>query len=374
MYWALDTGLLLQRAKNNGFLAALLLMAFCCSTVLFAYLRALLDKRLTRTVFRRGDLNACSKELLNAASESQTEDELLEKSAALMADYVGAERYGIVELPSSRTAGWVGVETPLRFSRGDSKVLQLGARGGGRRYLHDDLESLQYLANLLVEQVERFRTSELQRLAQTAELRALQAQVNPHFLFNALNTLYGTIGRESFEARRLVLNLADLFRYCLQRDRTFIPLGEEIEIVQAYLEIEKLRLQDRLSFEISAHPNTRHLMIPVLSVQPLVENAVKHGISKLSSKGRIRVAATELNGLLQVVVEDNGNGLQSAPKSTGLGIGLENVRQRLLLSYGDRAQLSIQSSTAGCCVTLLIPSERVVPEGAESVRSDAVRS
>ncbi len=358
MYWTLNTGQLLQRAKDNDFLAALLLIGFCCSLVLFAQLRTFVDRRLTRTVFRRGDLNGCSKDLLNAASESQTEHELLMKSAALMARFVGAERHQVAEKYPSKSSAWAEVETPLRFSRGDSLLLLFGPRQGSRRYLHDDIESLQYLANLLVEQVERFRTDELQRLAQAAELRALQAQVNPHFLFNALNTLYGTIGRESFQARRLVLNLADLFRYYLQRDRTFIPLREEIEIVQAYLEIEKLRLQERLSFEIAMDDSVRNRMIPVLSVQPLVENAIKHGISKLSAKGRVRVVAVEEDSMLRVTVEDNGHGLQSSPESAGLGIGLNNVRQRLQLSYGSGAELRIVSSGEGCSVTLLIPRDR----------------
>ena len=106
------------------------------------------------------------------------------------------------------------------------------------------------LGSVIVESVERFRSEELKRLATQAELRALQAQINPHFLFNAFNTLYGTIDRGSFEARRLVLNLTDIFRYFLQGDRSFIPLSEELRIIKAYLEIEALRLGDRLETEL----------------------------------------------------------------------------------------------------------------------------
>ena len=121
-------------------------------------------------------------------------------------------------------------------------------------------------------------------LMSQAELRALQAQINPHFLFNALNTLYGTIGRENPEARRLVLNLADVFRYFLQSDRTFIPVEEELRIVRAYLEIEELRLGPRLRTEIEIDDLALQVSIPALSIQPLVENAVKHGDS--SQDGR----------------------------------------------------------------------------------------
>lgn len=203
--------------------------------------------------------------------------------------------------------------------------------------------------------MERLRANELERLAREAELSALQAQVNPHFLFNALNTLYGTIGRESHDARRLVLNLAELFRYCLQRNRTSISLGEELEIVQAYLEIERLRLGDRLGFEITASPGARRISIPTLSIQPLVENAIRHGISRLSAKGLVEVRAEETGGTLQVSVRDNGPGFEWSSSTMGLGLGLGNVRQRLHLRYGPLSDLRIESNRQGSLVTFSIP-------------------
>ncbi|HEY7306382.1 MAG TPA: histidine kinase [Bryobacteraceae bacterium] len=361
LYWINRSGHLIERSKRNSFAAALLLISFCCSLILFAYARALLQRRLTRSVFRRGDLNLCSKQILLACSESKTETELLESAAGHICEFAGVERFSMsekangVSLAASRP--WAEVELPLRFSRGDSLALSLGPRRGSRRYLAEDIEALSCLSGLLVEQVERFRANELERLMREAELRALQAQVNPHFLFNALNTLYGTIDRESSEARRLVLNLAELLRYCLQRDRTLIPLGEELEIVQAYLEIESLRLGDRLKFEIRASERARKVNIPVLSVQPLVENAVKHGISRLSANGHVRVIARESSGGLLLKVHDNGPGFEDSAINPGLGLGLENVRRRLRLCYGPSAELVIKSSREGCTVVLSIPPE-----------------
>jgi len=366
LYWANESGRLVARARGNAFAAALLLISFCCSLILFAYLRSLVQKRLTSFVFRRGDLNLCSKQILQAASEAHNEQELLEECAGNIRDFVEAERYEIIQAPAdgrSRTGvANDGIrnraELPLRFSRGDSLTLVLGPRRGSRRYLAEDIDPLNFLSGLLIEQVERFRANELQRLAHEAEFRALQAQVNPHFLFNALNTLYGTIGRESAEARRLVLNLAELFRYCLQRNRTLITLGEELEIVQAYLEIESLRLGDRLAFEISASRAVRQAMIPVLSIQPLVENAIKHGVSRLSSKGLVQVRADKTDAMLQVSVCDNGPGFESNGMTTGLGLGLENVRQRLRLCYGPSSDLLLESDREGSVVTLSIPLDR----------------
>jgi two-component system, LytTR family, sensor kinase len=360
LYWANESGQLLAHAEANAFLAALLLMLLCCSLVVFAYLRSLMQKSLTTHVFQRGDLNLCSKQILKAASEAQTEQELLERCAAHIGGFVQAERFELLKLPTAtRTPMALTGETllrlPLRFSRGDSLTLVLGPRHGSRRYLREDLDSLQFLAGLTIEQVERLRTNELQKLAREAELRALQAQVNPHFLFNALNTLYGTISRESFQARRLVLNLAELFRSCLQRGRTLIPLSEELQIVQAYLEIESLRLGDRLSFEISADEAARHASIPALSIQPLVENAIKHGISRLTSKGLLRVRAEQTDGLLQVSVYDNGPGFEPGSAAAGLGMGLDNVRRRLRLCFGPSSDLRCQSDRQGSLVTLHIP-------------------
>ena len=252
------SGKLVDRAGGNGFLAALLVVSFCCSLILFAYVRTVLQRQLTRYVFGRGDLNLYAKQILQASSECDAEERFLERAGMEISRFVEADRFQLVmdtaKQPqnviqqdtetSTRPARWAEVALPLRFSRGDTLTLLLGRRHGSRRYLAEDVNLLQTLTSLVIEQVERLRANQLQRLAHEAELRALQAQVNPHFLFNALNTLYGTISRESFEARRLVLNLADLFRYCLQRDRRLIPLGEELQIVQAYLEIESLRLRD----------------------------------------------------------------------------------------------------------------------------------
>jgi len=360
LYWANKSGHLVEHARGNGFVCGMLLIGFCFSLVLFAYIRTLLQKQLTRRMFRRADLNACSKRILQISSESESEKELLHRAAAELCSFVEANGFQISNAPSGHAARYdfsPELELPLRFSRGDALTLQLAVRRGGARYLPEDTESLTQLCGLLIEQVERFRTNELQRLAHEAELRALQAQINPHFLFNALNTIYGTIGRESYQARRLVLNLADLFRYCLQRDKPFISLGEELSIVQAYLEIESLRLGDRLSTEVSISETARRVMIPSLMVQPLVENAIKHGAERRGSKAEVRVVATESDGFLKISVYDNGPGLAAEPLSSGLGMALKNVRQRLHLCYGDSASLNVEFTPEGTCATLVIPRQ-----------------
>ena len=195
-----------------------------------------------------------------------------------------------------RGLAWVQAVVPLRFSRGDARYLLLGPRDGARRYLSEDFAVLMRLGAAVVEHVEQLRGIQMQGLVSQAELKALQAQINPHFLFNSLNTLYGTIDRGNAEARRLVLNLADVFRYLLRSDRTLIEIEEELRIVRAYLEIEQLRLGAKLRTEINVDEAALRATIPLLSVQPLVENAVKHGVAPRTGTGFVRLDITSRAG------------------------------------------------------------------------------
>jgi LytS/YehU family sensor histidine kinase len=192
----------------------------------------------------------------------------------------------------------------------------------------------------------------MHRLVDQAELRALQSQINPHFLFNALNTLYGSIPREASVARRMVLNLADIFRYFLQTDKTFVPLSKEMEIVRAYLEVEQLRLGDRLQTEIQVDDAALALPIPILSVQPLVENAIKHGVAQRVQPGFVRIRAELFGGELRISVE-NSTGATTA--GTGSGVGLQNVRRRLEICYGSAAGLKLDFDGDDALAELVVP-------------------
>jgi LytS/YehU family sensor histidine kinase len=208
---------------------------------------------------------------------------------------------------------------------------------------------------VILEQVERFRNLEMQRLVSQAELRALQSQINPHFLFNALNTLYGIIPRDATGARKTVLNLAEIFRYFLQSERTFIRLAEELEIVKAYLDIERLRLGPRLKVEIQVEEAALPVLIPVLSIQPLVENAIKHGLSAKPGAALLRLRASALEDELRISVEDNGGGMHDGGVQVGAGIGLSNVKRRLQLCFGPDADILIESDSHGTKVQFAVP-------------------
>ena len=348
-------------------------VALCLILIAFAYSRSVLQRWLTSAVFQRISLEVCGKQLLVDLGSARSEQEMLELAGSRMAECMGAKEF-LVAGGKADQRPWTEAVVPVRLSRGDSYRVLLGSRRGGRRYFSEDLEVLRRLSAIVSEQVERFRHEALKRLLSEAELRALQSQINPHFLFNALNTIYGTIDRTSQQARRMVLNLAEILRYALQTDRQFIQLNEELKIVRAYLEIEKLRLGDRLEIAWSVSEASGSAQIPVLSIQPLVENAIRHGISVKREKGIVRIFAEQRSAGLYIAVEDTGGGFQPEgalrdPKRAG--VGLDNVRQRLKLYYGDNAELKIRSDTTGSLVSFIIPVDGSVTGPEEALRSRA---
>jgi signal transduction histidine kinase len=331
---------------ESPFGLALVLAAASLLLILFAVARAGLQRWLTRALFRRPDERALLERLRAPVRE---EPAYLEECARRLGEYLEAE----VELRDE--PGEVSI--PVRGA-GEPRHMVFGRRAGGRRYLSEDLELLQRAGALIREQLEAHREEELRRLVSQAELRALQSQIHPHFLFNALNALYGVIPREARGARETVLNLADIFRYFLDTRRTLAPLAEELRIVRAYLDIERLRLGEKLRVAIDAEPAAMEAPVPVLCIQPLVENAVQHGIAPLSAGGQITLEARrEPGGGLYIAVSDTGRGF---PGGAQAGVGLENVRRRLELCYGDSAHLDIYSGPQGSTVCLLLPATAAV--------------
>ena len=359
---------ILPRVARNPFWEGILLVTGCLVLVALLWVRGKLQLLLTRVVFGRSDREPAVRAIREAGSKAENEGRFLEAAAAIIARFMRTPVSEVHEIPTwdeeaaslepalIAPAGEHAASVPVRFMKGDGALLLLGRRDGGRRYLSEDLQELARMAAVVVEQVERLRNSEIRRLVSQAELRALQSQINPHFLFNSLNTLYGAIPRESAEARRMVLNLAEIFRYCLKPERALIPLAEELQIIRAYLEIEGLRLGDKLRTAIEVDPNAEQALIPILSVQPLIENAVKHGVSA-RGQGTVRLRARRGAQGVHVSVSDDGEGFPAVHNApSGPGLGLENVRQRLRLCFGDATRLDVESTPRGTTVSFLVPS------------------
>jgi signal transduction histidine kinase len=180
-----------------------------------------------------------------------------------------------------------------------------------------------------------------------ARLRALRNQLQPHFLFNALNGIATLVRRDPPAAHDMLTSLSELLRLALsQSDRQEIPLHEEIEFLDRYLEIQKMRFGDRLTISKEIEPGTLDCAVPPLVLQPLVENAIRHGIEPLGSPGCVRISARRADDVLVLAVEDNGAGIQSEHAShspNGHGVGLASVRERLESLYQGRASLQVRN-------------------------------
>jgi two-component system sensor histidine kinase AlgZ len=204
----------------------------------------------------------------------------------------------------------------------------------------------------------RLKQSELARALQLAELRLLKSQLNPHFLFNALNTVRSLIADNPSRAQSAVTRLANTLRYTLSsRLDELATLAQELDIVTDYLELESMRFEDRLVIERDVPADAASVYIPVMLLQTLVENAIKHGISELPSGGLLRISAVSENGVLNVEIQ---NPRPAAPiPATGEGVGLRNARDRLRLLFGTRATLDLDlSKPAVATARLRVPQQR----------------
>lgn len=205
---------------------------------------------------------------------------------------------------------------------------------------------------------ERLRRVEQEALAARAELRLLQAQIAPHFLFNTLSNAVGLIDSDPPAARAMLFDLTALLRVALKRTRREdTALGEELDFTRAYLAIMARRMGERLSWRIDAAPETLGLRVPPLLLQPLAENAIRHGLEPKNAGGELVITCQRDANTLEIRVADSGMGL-SGTAAGGHGMGLANVRARLAARYGTAASLELAENAAGgVTAKLAIPLE-----------------
>ena len=207
---------------------------------------------------------------------------------------------------------------------------------------------------LLSTQLEIAEADKSYQLAKEAEIKALQAQISPHFLFNTLNTIVSLVRIEPVKARKLLISLSHFLRQNLNvTTETMTTLEQELKHVKAYLEIEEARFFNKLIVEYNIDDNILLENIPPLTLQPIVENAVKHGIKDKSENCLIKISIQKENSTTIVCVEDNGQGMtperisqlgkERAVSDSGTGIGLYNVNRRLTMMFGEESNLRIDS-------------------------------
>jgi sensor histidine kinase YesM len=205
---------------------------------------------------------------------------------------------------------------------------------------------------------EESRSARLAAQLTQSQLSVLRAQLHPHFFFNTLNAIAELVHRDADAAGRIVARLGAFLRYSLEMsEREAVPLREEIAALQAYLDIVHLRFGDRVTVETQIEPAALSASVPPLLVQPLVENALKHGLEGREGPGRLEISARIRERMLHLEVRDDGVGL-SAERRPGAGIGLRNTRDRLEQMYGAAATLTVEPRpTGGVAATVVLPAE-----------------
>jgi two-component system LytT family sensor kinase len=343
-----------------------------CAMLLFTRLARWSDIAVERGIFGKRDSHLAVREFRDRLGLLDAKSAVLLATEALACELLGMKR-DEVSVHGGQHRNGKSLSIPISFQEGLSLVVSLA--GNRKTLLSGEIGLLEEIAlyagtrlNELDREAERVESIRLesrlnQQLVQ-AELRALRAQINPHFLFNSLNTIAALIPSEPEKAETMTVRLARIFRHVLlHADRPFSSIDEEMYFLRTYLDIEQVRFGDRLQVEFEVETSIGHAAIPSLILQPLVENAIRHGVAPKVGKSRILVQAQRRGERILLSVEDDGIGLtqkQDKPElpanADGGGVGLQNIRERLQTMYGSTARLSLVTvQSGGSRATLELP-------------------
>ena len=353
------------------FAVALLLACWVLTAVLYPALRRAVTLFVDTILLGRRDFAELRTTLAGSLQACDTVEAVLDRTSEAVATAMNAERvWWVHEQTASAPGEFVTTDVAVPTTEPPRVALRVGALVGGRRLLSDDRAFLDQAALLAARRVDavrlslerfdqRLRQEEIERLATEAELRALRAQINPHFLFNALTTIGYLIESAPPRALKTLLRLTSLLRSVLKSDGEMTTLGRELELVEHYLDIERERFEERLQVQLDVPEQLRTLPVPCLIVQPLVENAVKHGIARAVRGGEVRVRA-RLEGaapgqVLRISVENTGAPLADTPDDRTSRVGLNNVERRLLGHYGSAASLTLTAARGVTTADVRVP-------------------
>jgi len=360
----------------------ILLTLWIGTALLYPVIRRTLDAFVDQFVLRRVDYHEFRSTLMSGVAALDTPAAVLDAACAALRPALSADQVTwqvdegdrVASEPWWSTTKQQLVCVPVRTAEAPWYVISVGALRAGRRLMSADLRFLDDVSVDIARRVDAIRAAheryereareqEATQLATAAELRALRAQLNPHFLFNALTTIGHLLQEAPDRALATLLQLTGLLRTVLRPSMSdFVPLSEEMEIVEAYLAIERARFEDRVRVVLDVPEEVRQTRLPPLLLQPLVENAIKHGISPVRAGGSVTVwARTELaldGERLRVSVSDDGVGITTADlaRRRKAGLGLSNVERRLACVYGSAATFSFESTPGvGTTVEITLP-------------------
>ncbi len=334
------------------------------TAVIYPWLRRTIVRFVDTVLLGRGDYVQLRGEIGAAVLAEETVEGVLDAACDRLARALGVGSVRRLDAAHAElNDGAWAAQVQVHTADEPGYLLLVGELEAGRRLLSDDVAFVEHAAGIVGRRIDairltgerferRLREEEMLKLAAEAELRALRAQVNPHFLFNALTTIGYLIGTTPSRALQTLMRLTALLRGVLRSEGEFTTLGREIELVEHYLDIERERFEERLRVSIDVPQALRGVRVPSLIVQPLVENAVKHGIARSADGGDVMLTAAlrsrvSASPRLVITVRNTGAPLVVEHSTSGEGVGLTNVERRLAGHFGDEAALTLTRSADG---------------------------
>jgi hypothetical protein len=432
LYIAVASPFLIARSpgsQSDPRSVAILLGLWVVTALLYPWLRRGVGRFVDRVILQRMDYGRLRGEVAQILVKHETPDEILDELCKVLEPAVSAHQVQWSEIDShENSTAAISIEesvidkpvdlaeqySQVRYSRTGVDVLEggyvsllegsgskgalvfvptaeppyykleIGVLGGGRRLLSDDIAMLEAVAVMTARRIDALRVTherceqdlreqEINKLATEAQLRALRAQVNPHFLFNALTTIGYLVQTAPDRALETLMKLTSLLRSVLRTDNEFVTLDQELQLIAAYLDIERARFEERLRVSIDVPEDLLSVRIPSLLLQPLVENAIKHGITPSRFGGEVcirarleRTSESSMGDMLNITVSDSGMGASEIDLARGRrrGLGLSNIEERLRWFAGQEASLRINSTVGtGTIVEVRLPISAFTSKG-----------
>jgi Histidine kinase len=350
--------------RNDVQAIGLILTLWIATALVYPALHNFAVWLVDKIILKRADYGKLQKQLAQTIEKSDSIDTILDEICLELAEVLTAknavwkENYQTGNDPKFVSVNFTPNRAEIFIPTAESPFFQVNLSdfSGGRRLLSDEIALLEAVSLLTARRIDALRVThercnlelreqEFAKLATEAQLSALRAQINPHFLFNSLTTIGYLINTAPEKAFETLMKLTRLLRGVLRSTGEFCTLGEEIKLIESYLDIEKARFEEKLSVKIEVAKELENCRVPALILQPLVENAIKHGVSENKNGGEVKISVNleTANGevFLKLNVFDSGAGraMEKLPHSNG--VGLKNIRERLQSYYGETANLTM---------------------------------